>query len=330
MTPVLKAQRHAAHSEPSRLRRIAVLFTVGSPLAVVWVVALRVVYALKGESWRALAHVRDKVLKVSPAVTDFDAARSVSWVIGILRVVAAPAHRSPNGIVFRCRLMCRRAMSASAFSLPASTACCIAAHKIAASDNRVEAAYAQAMPHHERRTSAFSGCERREPTEHATSQVQCAWMKFHLWSMCASMMRLTSSAIEMPRRLASRFRNALCGSVNEIICFVIYSSLNGPDGSALRLMVWFPRPLDICIAKSHQTGPENGPQRSRTGLSPLHTRSSFFAWANVAAPSIVMEQSDPPRSFVSVHRVFSRVTDAIRTALFFMVQSIPQGIHHGA
>jgi hypothetical protein len=34
-------------------------------------------------------------------------------------------------------------------------------------------------------------------------------------------MRLTSSAMEMPRRFASRLRNALCGSVNEIICLVI-------------------------------------------------------------------------------------------------------------
>lgn len=42
-----------------------------------------------------------------------------------------------------------------------------------------------------------------------------------IFSMWVSTMRLTSSAIEMPSRLASRFRNILCGSVNEIICFVI-------------------------------------------------------------------------------------------------------------
>jgi len=35
------------------------------------------------------------------------------------------------------------------------------------------------------------------------------------------MMRLTSSAMDMPRRLASRFKYARCGSVNEIICLVI-------------------------------------------------------------------------------------------------------------
>lgn len=42
-----------------------------------------------------------------------------------------------------------------------------------------------------------------------------------LASMWASMMRRTSSAIEIPRRLASRFKKARCGSVNEIICLVI-------------------------------------------------------------------------------------------------------------
>lgn len=47
----------------------------------------------------------------------------------------------------------------------------------------------------------------------------------HLLSMWLSMIRRTSSAIEMPRRLASRFKNARCGSVNEIICFVMESSI---------------------------------------------------------------------------------------------------------
>lgn len=41
-----------------------------------------------------------------------------------------------------------------------------------------------------------------------------------LSSMWASMMRRTSSAMEMPSRVASFFRKTLCGSVNEIICLV--------------------------------------------------------------------------------------------------------------
>ena len=46
--------------------------------------------------------------------------------------------------------------------------------------------------------------------------------RFHRFaSMCASMMRRTSSAIDIPRRFASRIKNVLCGSVNEIICLVI-------------------------------------------------------------------------------------------------------------
>lgn len=46
-------------------------------------------------------------------------------------------------------------------------------------------------------------------------------LTFHVASIWASMMRLTSSAMEMPSRLASRFRYARCGSVNEIICLVM-------------------------------------------------------------------------------------------------------------
>jgi hypothetical protein len=43
----------------------------------------------------------------------------------------------------------------------------------------------------------------------------------YLASMWASMMRRTSSAMEMPSRFDSRLRNARCGSVNEIICLII-------------------------------------------------------------------------------------------------------------
>lgn len=42
-----------------------------------------------------------------------------------------------------------------------------------------------------------------------------------VFSICRSMMRRTSSAMEIPSRFASRLRNVRCGSVNEIICFVI-------------------------------------------------------------------------------------------------------------
>lgn len=53
-----------------------------------------------------------------------------------------------------------------------------------------------------------------------TRRSESAW-SFHFDSMCRSMIRRTSSAMEIPRRLASRLRNWRCGSVNEIICFVI-------------------------------------------------------------------------------------------------------------
>jgi hypothetical protein len=45
----------------------------------------------------------------------------------------------------------------------------------------------------------------------------------HFPSLCASTMRLTSSAIEIPSRSASFFKKALCGSVNEIICLTTFA-----------------------------------------------------------------------------------------------------------
>ena len=47
-------------------------------------------------------------------------------------------------------------------------------------------------------------------------------------SMWRSMMRRTSSAMEMPSRFASRIKNFRCGSVNEIICLVTGVSI--PQG----------------------------------------------------------------------------------------------------
>lgn len=68
-----------------------------------------------------------------------------------------------------------------------------------------------ALPHH------------NAPASRA-SRGYARYVQHHLVSICASMMRRTSSAIEIPSRLASRFKNALCGSVNEIICLTTIRS----------------------------------------------------------------------------------------------------------
>lgn len=62
---------------------------------------------------------------------------------------------------------------------------------------------------------------RKDPAQVLCLQSRHDKVVHHFRSMCASMMRLTSSAIETPRRVASFFRNFNWGSVNEIICFVM-------------------------------------------------------------------------------------------------------------
>ncbi len=49
----------------------------------------------------------------------------------------------------------------------------------------------------------------------------CGAVLSHLAQICESMIRLTSSAIEMPSRFACFLSNSICGSVNETICFCI-------------------------------------------------------------------------------------------------------------
>lgn len=64
-------------------------------------------------------------------------------------------------------------------------------------------------------------------------------VRSHFLWICVSMIRLTSSAMEMPRRFASRLRNARCGSVNEIICLVkLWSRLHLRTVRIERPVLW--------------------------------------------------------------------------------------------
>lgn len=71
---------------------------------------------------------------------------------------------------------------------------------------------------------------------------------FAVSSICASMMRRTSSAMEMPRRLAFLSKNALCGLVNEIICLTkgVNLHLNRAD-LRVELVNQFPFTFDALL-----------------------------------------------------------------------------------
>ena len=111
--------------------------------------------------------------------------------------------------------------------------------------------------------------------------------RLYVRSMYASMMRRTSSAMEMPRRLASRFKNARCGSVNEIICLVMRS----PDtiklclvtdsdqpfklaGRALNMQMWNTPPCGVLAVNKLAHGTAKAEARARLGVPMLYDRSA--------------------------------------------------------
>ena len=88
-----------------RLRpAISGLVIPGSPAAIRRRVVAIVVNPFQSQSWRAPAHIRDKVFKVFPLKTHLDASTSVVFP-GMIAQIAAPfAHRRPYSI-FRPRVI---------------------------------------------------------------------------------------------------------------------------------------------------------------------------------------------------------------------------------
>jgi hypothetical protein len=151
----------------------------------------------------------------------------------------------------------------------------------------------------------------------------------HFPSLCASTMRLTSSAMEMPRRLASFFKKDLCGSVKEIICLVIYSACgfavnaNKCEGSQHRLF------RHVCPTSS-------------SGLSGRTSESKTIRWhlwnllltlsrpySPFALPVVMPCQIRHPESSFE-HRSSTRsIGDlVIEWYGFAIVKMIPQGIQY--
>lgn len=213
LRPVNETHCVSVVSEHSGGAPIPGLLGAGSPSAVARLIVAVIVDALDRVRWRRLpAHVGKEVrVIVQPAVTDGNTSASVPLKSAGRLVVAPANHIRPADVFGRELSASRRAVGRRSgprkFSLQASTTSRRSALEVVRSSQALRAAGTLAVPDAECHSGQVVGC--------------CA---FHLASMCESMMRLTSSAMEMPSRFASRFKNALCGSVNEIICLVIVAS----------------------------------------------------------------------------------------------------------
>lgn len=218
-TEGLAIYRHAPSSSG-----IATLLARLCPFAVASLVMAVVVDAFNRMTGWSRSHISQKSREiVYPFCTDGDTTSAVPRVLGIVWIQAAIFHALPrlilNGSAAR-RAVLREALLRP-FQIKAPATFRASRAQVVANHDGFSAALAAAIPH---RLCALAGSlrcqsEHGEARENTTGQVfQAAVHLYAFCSMCVSMIRRTSSAIEIPRRFASRCRNFLCGSVNEIIC----------------------------------------------------------------------------------------------------------------
>lgn len=235
--PVSRAHRLATIGQHNVAATVPALSLVVGPAAVLWAIWTVVVDAVDGVSLRwAPAHVGQEISEIHPSIAHRDTASTISVEIGGCAAGAATDHTLPYGVFVGDAANPGFAVSFGSGSCQlirkASATTDAALHQVVRPDSGHGAALALAQPVDT--ISRLVQHLRHESAEcHAGKIDHVSQPHFWTASTCASMMRLTSSAIEMPSRFASRFKKALCGSVNEIICLVkqqVYSSL-GSRGS---------------------------------------------------------------------------------------------------
>lgn len=83
---------------------ISNLLLLVSPTAIAWFVITVVIYAIKGFSFRAFAHICVEVFKRHPSFTDGNASSTVDRIGGIPLVRATPTHSGPQMMLCGSRL----------------------------------------------------------------------------------------------------------------------------------------------------------------------------------------------------------------------------------
>jgi hypothetical protein len=218
VSPVLQAHRGVANSDVSNDGSISRLHLGRRPTAVVRLIADVVVAAFQRAAERTWAHVGNEVLKREPSLTDRNALPSVVAETGNVWVPAAAQHRGPDRVFRRPSNFAARPMVGSQFLAEATTAIGVAFEKLRGSREMFIPARASAAPHNAAIVSKLCRLNGRESSKPCAAQVD--WMRAHFASMWASMIRLTSSAMEIPSRFASLVKKARWRSVNEIICLI--------------------------------------------------------------------------------------------------------------
>ena len=96
--PLGNSLRLSAEGNNPAVAPIVHLLLGGGPFAIFWKVSKIVINSVYRCVFRALAHVGQKILKLSPAFTYYNASSKISFAAINTRITASGNHRAPRGI----------------------------------------------------------------------------------------------------------------------------------------------------------------------------------------------------------------------------------------
>jgi hypothetical protein len=143
------------------------------------------------------------------------------WIQATIEHLSPDSPRSRTGT--RSRLSVRLYVPWSCFlgTRQATTATGRIRSKSSRHDEMLVSALAYAVPESIPFSSDGVRVQHGQPAKCESGKIAAFGRHYRFVSIWASTIRLTNSAMEIPRRFASRLRYCLCGSVNEIICLVM-------------------------------------------------------------------------------------------------------------
>lgn len=210
------------------LSSVGLLLGRRGPSTIVRSVGAIVIDSVKRCAWRARPHVSEKPMVVMSPLFGHDyPAAAVKRVSLALWVIATALGTLPRFVLWRgfvvsgLSVLPRSVADKGGFQAPATVS---SSSKFLGRDDRCATALAHAIPSdvvskrwalrdNGQSSELLSDLVVRFPAHRRVSLSSSLW---------ASIVRLTSSATEMPRRFASFLRYAICGSVNEIICLITF------------------------------------------------------------------------------------------------------------
>lgn len=148
--PLSEAGLSASHRQKDIVGSVLLLLQRRRPAAIPRLVVPIIVDAIDGGPGWPVAHVGKEIPEVQPAVTDANASATVSGVLGVVRIEAAPLHvhpddvGAPSGTALRTPMFCVARGCGLANQAPAGL--CMPAHQAMSQHRRSLPACAFAEP----------------------------------------------------------------------------------------------------------------------------------------------------------------------------------------